>query len=160
MEGKGYTSVPSSAKKSTQLTGFLTCKHFFSSPVSISQNRIVSSYEPLISRLPAAQHQRHTPISLIPQTVQGTGGRERRTPQKQRRAEIRMPIEEPHALRERVPEIRLAVVERAVERFPARSQPHKKRVSMSIFYHNRTLKASRGGSSGQGRKGRRHGKEG
>ena len=43
---------PSSARKSTQLTGFLTCKHFLSSPVSMSQKRMVSSYEPLISRFP------------------------------------------------------------------------------------------------------------
>lgn len=44
--------VPSSCKKSIQLTGFLTCKHFVIWPVSIFQNRIVSSYEPLIRRLP------------------------------------------------------------------------------------------------------------
>lgn len=37
------SDAPSSARKSTQLTGFLTCRHFFISPVSTSQNRIVSS---------------------------------------------------------------------------------------------------------------------
>jgi len=38
---KGY--LPSSIKKSTQLTGFFTCKHFVILPVSTSQNLIVSS---------------------------------------------------------------------------------------------------------------------
>ena len=47
--------VPSSNKKSMQLTGFFTCKHFFCSPVSMSQNLIVSSYDPLMRRFPTEQ---------------------------------------------------------------------------------------------------------
>lgn len=61
--GQGVSSVamneksntPSCARKSTQLTGFLTCRHFFNSPVSISQKRIVSSYEPLMRRFPISR---------------------------------------------------------------------------------------------------------
>lgn len=40
------------------------------------------------------------------------------TAQQQRRAVISVTVEEPDALRKRVLEVRLAVVERAVERFP------------------------------------------
>lgn len=74
----------------------------------MSQKRIVSSYEPLIRRLPR---------------IFVSGGNhgiyEALTAQEERRAEVRVPIEETDALRKPVVEVRLAVVEGPIQRLPA-----------------------------------------